>query len=353
MLVVQITMFAIALILIPTIVGSLFFNVDRDAKKLCFMWISGQMLLWAGFQLICVPMILLEKKFTTVYICFNIYTVMLVISALVLYFFRKHKGKLSPCLKVVSKEQKNIYYILWVLFWCIFIFQIIQCFRLAYADGDDAFYVATSVIAEESDTMYRKLAYTGGTTQVDVRYGLAPFPMWIAFFARLLKIRTVTVAQVLVPPVLIGMAYAVYYLLGSRLFIKHKERVPLFMIFTEILVLFGDYSIYTSERFLIARSRQGKAALCAIVIPFLIFWLLVLMEKMEEKVRVNLAYWGVLLCALTAACLCSTLGAVLACMLIGVTGLCGAVCYRNWKILVPMAVCCIPCVVEALFYLVN
>lgn len=353
MLVVQIAILAIVLIVIPTIVGSFFANAHRGTKNLCFMWISGHMLLWAGFQIICVPMILLEKKFATVYVCFNIYTAILVIFALVLYFIRKHKGKFPARLKVVSKEEKNIYYVLWVLFWCIFIFQIIQCFRLAYADGDDAFYVATSVIAEESNTMYRKLAYTGGTTQVDVRYGLAPFPMWIAFLAHFSGIRTVTVAQVLVPPVLIGMAYGVYYLLGSRLFVKHKERVPLFMIFTEILILFGDYSIYTPEKFLIARSRQGKAALCAIVIPFLIFLLLVLMEKLEEKVRVNLTYWGVLLCALTASCLCSTLGAVLTCMLVGVTGLCGAVCYRNWKVLVPMAMCCIPCVVEAILYLVN
>ena len=55
---------------------------------------------------------------------------------------------------------------------------------------------------------------------------------------------------------------------------------------------------------------------------------------------------------MTTGCLCSTLGALLVCMLIGVTGLCAAVCYKKWKFLFPMAACCVPCVVYAGLYLI-
>ena len=312
------------------------------------------MVLWAGFHVITVPLVLTQGRFEMVVGLFVGYTVLLLAIAVGVLVWRKKKGCVT--FRVVdgrTAKEKRQSLIMWGLFWGILLFQMVQCFRLAYADGDDAFYVATAAIAEESNTMYMKLAYTGGTTGLDVRYGLAPFPIWIAFLARITGIQTVTVAQVLVPPVMIGMAYGVYYLLGSRLFAKHKERLPLFLIFAELLVLFGDYSMYTPEKFLIARSRQGKAALCAIIIPFLIYLLLVLLEKLEERQKLSLTYWCVLVCSLTVACLSSTLGAVLTCMLVGIAGVCGAVCFRRWKVLIPMAACCVPCVVEALLYLMH
>lgn len=154
----------------------------------------------------------------------------------------------------------------------------------------------------------------------------------------------------IVPLALISMTYGIFYLIGSRLFAKNKEHIPLFLIFTELLVLFGDYSFHAAENFMIARSRQGKAALGNIMIPMLIFLLFLLLEKMQEEQKIPLTFWGLLFATLTAACLCSTLGTLLACMLVGVTGICAAVSYRRWKILIPMAVCCVPCVVVAMLY---
>lgn len=353
MLALQILLLGILLLVIPIIVGNIFPAVDRHAPKLPFLWISGQMLLWAGFQIIAVPLVLCEGRFGQVVYLFLGYIVVLVFTALVVCVMRKRRGKVD--LSVVEepkKTGKRGYYLMWAVFWGVLLFQLVQAFRLAYADGDDAYYVAVATITEEADTMYRKLAYTGGTTTLDARYGLAPFPLWISFLARVSGIRTVSVAQVVVPPVLIAMTYGIFYLLGSRLFSKNRERIPLFLIFTELLVLFGDYSFYTAENFMIARSRQGKAALGSIVIPMLLFLLLLLFEKLQERQKIPWVYWAVLVCTLISACLCSTLGAMLSCMLLGIAGLCAAVCYRQWRFLVPLAGCCIPCVVVALLYVV-
>lgn len=103
---------------------------------------------------------------------------------------------------------------------------------------------------------------------------------------------------------------------------------------------------------MIARSRQGKAALGSIVIPFILYLLFVLLQKLQEKEKIPLSFYLMLLVATITGCLCSTLGALLICMLIGITGVVGAICYRERKILFPMAVCCIPCVCYALLYLV-
>lgn len=352
MLVLRVVWLGVILFIIPTMVGTLLANADRRQQNLPAMWISGQMLLWAGFHVVTVPLVLTEGSFSTVVWLFSGFAVICLLGAILLLVGKgtKSRTKLRLVEGASEKREKKTLF-MWVLFWSILAVQLAAAVFLAYADGDDAFYVATAAIAEESDTMYYILPYTGGTTGLDARYGLAPFPLWIAWLARITGIRTVIVAQVLVPPVLIAMAYGVYYLLAGRLFAKKKECIPLFLIFTELLVLFGDYSMYTPEKFLIARSRQGKAALSAIVIPFLIYLLWILLEALEEKKRLSVVYWCLLICGLTTACLCSTLGAVLSCLLTGLTGVCGAVCYRKWKILFPLAICCVPCVVEALLYL--
>ena len=199
--------------------------------------------------------------------------------------------------------------------------------------------------------MYQKLPYTGMSTELDVRHGLAPFPIWIAWLSQMTGIATVAVAKTLLPVALISMTYGVFYLIGSR-GLSQGKNLPLFLICTEVLVLFGDYSFYTVENFMIARSRQGKAALGSILIPMIFFLLLLLFRRLQEKQKITVGFWILLTAVMTSCCLASTMGALLACMLVGVAGICGAIAYKNRKILLPLAACCVPCIIYAGMYLV-
>lgn len=348
MVVLQILLLGMLLVLIPACVGYIFANVDKGTNKLPFQWISGQIVLWAGFQLIAVPMVLKEKSVTELLMIYMVFVAVLLLCAMVLWVQRRKK---SPFQVVREEAKSKWYYMAWGGFWILLLFQLLQAILMVYSDGDDAFYIAEATHAANSDTMYLKIPYTGWPTILDARYGLAPFPIWIAILSKVSGMRTVSVAHVVLPIVLISMTYAVYYSLGSKVFSKKKECIPVFLIFTELLVLFGDYSFYTVENFMIARSRQGKAALGNIIIPVLILLLFLLVEKLQESQKIGIGLWLLLAAALTASCLCSTLGALLACMLVGITGLCAAVCYRKWLVLIPMAACCIPCVIYAGLYL--
>ena len=247
--------------------------------------------------------------------------------------------------------------ILWVLAGVLLLVQLVLAVLMVYGDGDDAYYVAISAAAEESGRMYQKIPYTGMHTELDVRHGLAPFPIWIAWLAQMTGITTVIVAKTLVPVALISMTYGVFYLLGSRVLFagegayRKKWALPAFLLCTEVLVLFGDYSYYTVENFMIARSRQGKAALGSILIPMIFFLLLTLLRKIQEEQKITVGFWVLLGSVMTACCLASTMGALLACMLVGTAGLCGAVSYRKWKLILPLIGCCIPCIVYAGMYL--
>lgn len=372
----RIVALAVLLLVVPTIVGTLFFATESKTNSLIFAWVSGQMLLWAGFQVIAVPFILKEKTLSRIVMLYAVYQAILLLLAVAVGLYRMGKrsglgkgwksswekgwknggtlaGNQHQGLHAVPDQngtKRVLRYGLWAVFALLLIFQLVQAVRLAYADGDDAYYVAVASIANASDTMYRKSVYSVGMMSVDARYGLAPFPIWIAFLARVTGLPTVSVAQVGLPLVLIPMTYGIYYLIGRRLFAKKGGLLPLFLIFGELLVLFSDYSFYTAENFMIARSRQGKAALGNIIIPMLLFLLYLWLEKMQEKRKVTWQDFLLLLSTATAACLCSTLAAFLTCMLIGITGICTAVYYKRFRFLIPMAACCIPCVMEALLY---
>lgn len=350
----QLLILILVLLVIPFVIGGLVTDADREGESLLFRWTGGQFLLWAGFQLICVPLILRERGFRSLVAAFWGYIVALLLLAAAVEIRRwpgERKFPLS-CFRSWLRKIQFTDLLLWAAFWSVLLFQLVQAVRLAYADGDDAYYVAVSSITQDADTMYSKLAYTGGGTELDIRHGLAPFPIWISFLGRSSGMPAAIVAHVVLPVVLIAMTYGIFYQIGLKIFEKKDGRLPLFLLFTELLVLFGNYSIYTPENFMIARSRQGKAALGNIVIPFLLLLFLIFLKSLQEKRRIPPLLYLLFCAAATTGCLCSTLGALLVCMAVGIVGLLGSICYRRPGILAPLAVCCMPCVFYALMYLI-
>lgn len=352
-MIIQILILAALLLPVPTVVGGLAVSaVGKNkslAELLAFRWVSGQMILWAGFQVICVPLVLVQRRFEDLVLLFSGFMAAMGLLAVASDLRRKTKGFFRQEKRGVQKREGIL---LWLLAGGLLAFQLVQAVRMVYADTDDAYYVAVSSVTQSSNTMYRVLPYTGFATSLDMRHCLAPFPIWVAYLAKVSGMPAVMAAHVILPLSLISMTYAVFYLIGIRLFPDKDGKLPLFLVFTEILVLFGNYSIQTVENFMIARSRQGKAALGSLVIPFVLFLLLIVCEKLREKQKIPPGVYLLLLAAAAAGCLCTTIGALLLCMLVGVTGLTAALAYKRYRILPPLAAACLPCVCFALVYLI-
>lgn len=353
-MVIGILILILLLVALPVFVGGIPVCMSREKVRwgLPARWVAGQFLLWAGFQLICVPLVLRQVDFVRVEISYKIFLLAMVVLAGAMEI-RKRARNLSFRTHYVRERAKGTNFIFWILFFVLLLFQLMQAVTLAYADGDDAYYVAVSVITDDAGSMYTKLPYTGGIggTELDVRHGLAPFPLWITFLARMAGLHAAVVAHTMLPVMLIAMTYAIFWMIGERLFPEKDGKLPLFLIFTQLLVLFGDFSFSSAENFMIARSRQGKAALGSIVIPFIVYLMIVLLQKLQAKEKISKAYYLMVLAAAVTGCLCSTLGALLVCMLLGIVGLLGTFCYKTRRFLLPMAGCCIPCVVYAFLYL--
>lgn len=350
---IQLLILVLLLGAVPLLVGGIFARVAGEGLNLPLRWVSGQMFLWTGFQIICVPLILIHPDNSFRYLCvlFGGFMAAMSLLALAAEAGRREKRKVLQAEKQGGERDKAAFF-LWLFVIVLLVLQQVLAAAMAYEEGDDAYYVATAVITENSNTMYRILPYTGFTTGLDVRHGLAPFPVWVAFLSRLSGVHAAVISQIVLPVVLIAMAYSVFFLIGRSLIGNNRRGLPLFMLFIELLVMFGGQSLYTSENFLLVRTAQGKAVLAGIVIPFL-FWLMFIpAERLQRGEKAGVRYWLLLGMTLISGCLCSTQGALLVCLLSGAGVLCTAVCCRSRKVILPAAACCVIPVLFMILYLV-
>ncbi len=153
------------------------------------------------------------------------------------------------------------------LFLGLVLFQLYKSVAFAYADGDDAYYVATSQLSSISEFMYKQDPYTGMLFDQGKRYVLAPFPIWISVISRITGLNAAAVSHVAAPVALIPVTYIIYSEIGIFAFKENKEARYIFLCMIALFVLFSGYSLMPAERFLLTRTRQGKEALANIIIP--------------------------------------------------------------------------------------
>lgn len=347
----------------------------EKGKSVCpaAVYAAGLLTELAVFQLVAVPVIILEAwGFPTIV---TIYSVLLVILSLagvaaglpVLKGFAADLGTL-PAWKGKISIETCLYCLLAVI---LVGFQMYMAYTCAFFDGDDAYYVVQSVIADETDVLYRILPYTGLTTEVDIRHSLASLPIWEAYLARVTGTHATVMAHSILPLVIIPATYMLYFRIGMKLFKGSSRKTAIFLIIVSLLQIFGNTSIYTNATFFLMRTWQGKSMLCNLVLLAEIWILLNLAEGAggkrtgRENARTGAApaevpaaqkkaglagWWFLLVINNIAAAMMTTMGAFLAGLFIAVAGLVWAVREKRPKILLPLAASCIPCLLYLALY---
>lgn len=371
-MILKLGMLGIWMVFVPWGIGYFVLGIFRMKDRVSFgnAFCFGYIFMWAVFQLIAVPFIIKEGVFPQIESVFGWISMALAIAGTVLFFLHLKcglwKGFFSIGKEALGKKslktgwwkEKIVPAFLWSIFLAGILFQIVQAYRLAYADGDDAFYIPLSVAATQGDILYTRDPYTGNPTSVNLRYGLAPFPIWVAFIAAKCSVNAAVAAHSLIPLILIPVTYVLYLELGKLLCsgIAQGEKegrifLPLFMIFTVLLQIFGNYSIYPTSTFLLTRSRQGKAALGNVIIPFFILLLYKIALEVKEQGKAGKQNILWLAAAMTAGCLCSTMSGFLCSMLVMLTAGLIFLLYRKPFVLLQGLLGCIPGIVYALLYL--
>lgn len=392
---IQIIGLLIWLAAIPFGIGLIPANFISEEKRTPgFVMLAGYFAMWALFEVAAIPAVLFVKynNFRTASSCFMVLAILCAGAGVWLMYRNRKAGKPGLVFGYVcsarsnndgsvineknSKTRRGIYLVRifrqmgwaqrieWLLFFFLLGFQLYKAAAYASFDGDDAYYVVESLIAQQADVMYRILPYTGRPTDLDVRHALAVFPMWIAFVAVKSHIHATIVSHFVMPLVLIPLSYLVYYEIGRILFCQdriekvaddslfHKENLPIFMILMSLFQIFGNVSIYTNETFFLTRTWQGKAVAGSLVIPALLWVFLQLYAGGAKKRGKDAGLWMVFVCINMTAGICSSIAVFLVSILTAVSALCLACTKRDLKVILRMGAACIPNVIYIAVYVV-
>ncbi len=249
----------------------------------------------------------------------------------------------------------------WGIFAAILLFQMYMAFTRASFDGDDAYYVTESLLAQQANVMNTILPYTGSSTSLDIRHALAVITMWVAFIARAGGIHATIVSHTVLPLLYIPMTYLVYIQIGRILFRKKHEMLPVFMVIMALIQMFGNTSIYTPETFFLTRTWQGKSLVANLVIPLLLWLFLWISRDMSEgknwkelessQKMERISPWILMGLVNMTSGICSSMGVILGTILIGIYTIVMLVVTRRFSVVLGAFCACIPNLIYVLIYL--
>lgn len=407
------------LIVIPFCIGLIPVNfISPHKRNPGVVILAGYFCMWALFEVVTIPAVLWVQyhNFSVASNCFTVLSIVCAAAGLLVWQRSSKKG--NPGLVFGTDKRKNDICVIeekpmnrfggkkaaeiendtnvikekrvkhlidmtwaqrieWLLFLALVGFQLYMAAAYTSFDGDDAYYVVESLIAQQADVMYRILPYTGGSTGLDVRHVLAVFPMWVAFIAVKSGIHATIVSHVVMPVVLIPLTYLVYYEIGKILFSTqslgdrqtgksktgkrretdnslsgHPENLPVFMIVMAMFQIFGNVSIYTNETFFLTRTWQGKAVAGSLVIPAFLWLFLWIYDGVKKEKRADAGLWILFVCVNMTAGICSSIAVFIASILIAVTAFCLMLVERDFKVLLKIGAACIPNIIYMGIYVV-
>lgn len=303
----------------------------------------GTMMMFALFQLVAVPVIILNGKFSYVLWIWCIITGFVSLCSLAV-----NRNKFRPMLKFTSEHVKTAG-ILGIIAAVIVIFQAGYLALNLHYDDDDARYIPTIVSALEKDTLFFDNPITGEPMYWDIsetaKDMVSPWIIFWGVLSRLCMIHPAIVCHTIVPMLYICIAYLMYVLIGRELFDNDSRKTSMFVILVSILNIFSGYSVYNGGAFLLLRIWQGKALFAGMVIPFL-FWIAIRFLKSEFTKKECIIPF----IACMAASMTTGFGIFLAPMFLFICIIIHGIKHDRWDLYVRMVLGMLPNVIYALIY---
>lgn len=328
---------------LPFCVGVLPVRIMKEEhRSFGMIWVSGWFMMFAVFQVLVVPFIVTEQSFSLAVRTYSI--VISAIAVVSVVIGRRALKKSMDNLKDDHIENGQLPVMILVL--VLIAVQLAGAFFLQYLDGDDAFYVATSLTSEHTDTMYRFTPYYGANGELDIRHALSPVPIFMAWLARVSGIHVTILCHSYISMLFLLLMYMIYFQMAKRLFANQKKNQWLFLLTLSIWYLFGNVSIYAAESFAFTRTWQGKSMFPNLIIPYLFLWMFCM-----AKDEMDIGEWAMLFVTTLAATFTTSTGIFTVPILLGMEALIIAVVKKRAMVVVQTVACLVPCLFFGMLYL--
>lgn len=325
--------------------------MNSSQRTPAMTYVCGWFVSFFIFELTAVPFILLEKSFTSLAITYTFLIAVLFVYSV--WVSRSVWGDFAKNIRA-ARSQPFLVKAGWILAYLLIGLQLFMAVFYEYYDGDDAYYIATSVLTNTFDTMYLRDAYTGYIYSLDARHALSPTPIYQAWLSRLSGIHPAVIAHSVLSVVWLIFMYCIYGQIGNRLLPitraegrKRSNFRPVFMILIVVWFAFGNISLYTSETFAMTRTWQGKGMMAGMVLPALFLCLIYLSQD-----QVRLGIWMLYECVLVSAVFATSISFMLVPTIAGTAAVLIGIKKKSVRAVVKVFACCVPCLLLALCYLV-
>lgn len=338
------------LYLVPMLVGQGVSRILKIDTTIVKNFLIGNIFIWALFQLVTVPLVLMKQSFLIVVTIVNIVTLVICLWVLFDEIIKKKCENIKLHVwtsKLTAYKMADVFALL-VMFGAIgwLLYKVIS---LQHTDADDSRFVVNAVEIVRTNRMFLTDLITGqelstwiGEIIKDVT---SPWAVYIAYYAKMTGISAVILAHSVLPVSLILCAMSVFWLISKEIFKDDITNRSIFMCFVILLNVYGYYSIYSAETFMLTRIWQGKATVASVAIPAMFLLCMWLYEN--EK---SYGYYVLVALLDIGMCLMSGMGLIIGVVMLGSFGLVYGLLKKKLWISLVMWAMCIP---NAVYFVIN
>lgn len=346
----SILLFLFWFVLIPTMIGfGLTFLFKLKITNLFLSILIGFISMGALFQVIAVPNIYYHQTLSKVIFLWKISVYFLIALTMIGIVFKIFRKKTSFRLSFLQVQKDHTTLLLSSIIVALVFLQIGVVASCMHLDNDDSRFIASSVIAYETDRMFTLHPVTGEVMEnfVDEIYKdvTSPLTIYYALMARLTHIHPAVLAHTIVPILYLLFYYAIAYGIGLFLFPDSGKKAKLFVLLICIFNMLGCVTRYTTSSFLLLRLWQGKSMIANLSLPLIVYCFMRLSENYKDWY-----YWMILFMNMFFSCLCSGMGIALPLVLVGICSFILMIKHRKLLPLVLGVLCFAPNIAYGLLY---
>ena len=273
------------------------FRIEKKIS-ISFAYCVGFFAQFALFQIISIPIVLLNGSFLQIIWVYSF--LLLALLAFSLYYLRENIGRIKKLKEKIQRLSlfECIYFSAFLILLCIQLVRGIT-YDITYMANDDGVYTVTAEQALEGQGLGNIHWTFGEAMPLNVHYGISGwlyYPAYISYFS---GVSIATIEHTIFYDQLIILCYLVCWYMSGELFSKRENRL-IFMLLIALFYWFGYHSHYSLTFRLLGPNYQGKAVLAVSLTPLI---LTVLIKRIHEQFRWDifllLMFLSVAACGLT------------------------------------------------------
>lgn len=247
--------------------------------------ITGLVIELVVFQLLCVPMVIGNVKFSFLSgLYINLIGIISVISFLMYgkKIFVDVRKELHYCTKKMLSIDKQEKWFISISLILIGIQVFVSVFYMQVSE-DSIFDYAISAQTLDHNSMFRTNAYTGyvcGLEQYVNRFNHSWY-IYRPFLALVYQIHPTILGKIILVPIIFIVSYICYYFAARELIRDRKQQV-LFMFFLCLINIFGELRM-TSMNMLLIQADNGKSVFANIILPLLFCMFIRLYDNYKDN----------------------------------------------------------------------